>query len=98
MNFPGKNWDIINVTVNNTTDTEITFDSPIKSFFLKSRNNTTLYLRKTDGGTNFVTFPSGQILNSEIFLGKNNMTMASIGFIRTDSAGGDVVEGFVIYS
>ena len=98
MNFPGKNWDIINVTVNNSTDTEITFDSPIKSFFLKSRNNTILYLRKTNNGTNFITFPSGQILNSDIFLGKTNMTVASLGFIRTDAAGGDVVEGLVIYS
>ena len=98
MNFSGKNWGIINITVNNTTDTEITFDSPIKSFFLKSRNSTTLYLRKTDGGTNYVTFQPGLILDSEILLGQTNWSQASLGFMRTDNAGGDVVEGIVIYS
>ena len=96
--FPGRNWGIINITVNNSTDTEITFDVPIRSFFLKSRNGTTLYLRKTDGGTNYVTFAPGLVLDSEIILGQTNWSQSSLGFMRTDNAGGDVVEGIVIYS
>ena len=96
--FPGRNWNIVNITVNNITDVEITFDSPIRSFFLKSRNGTTLYLRKTSGGTNYVTFAPGLILDSEIILGQTNWSQSSLGFMRTDNVNGDIVEGVVIYS
>ena len=95
-NFPGLKWDLINVTVNGTTDTEITYTTPVRSFFLKSRNDTTLYLRKTNNGSNFVTFIPGQTIRSEVLIGDSNWASASIGFIRSD-ASTDVVEGYVIY-
>ena len=98
MSEVGRNWDIINVTLNNTTDTEVTYPFLIKAFFLKTRNGTTLYLRKTNNAANFITFPSGQILNSELILANSNLTLASLGFWRTDNVSGDIIEGYVIYS
>lgn len=83
--------DAINVAVNAATDTEITYPVPIVTFVIKTRNQNPFQWRATNGAAAYVSYDSGQTMESKVLLQGANYAQTSLGFIRT-VGGDDVVE------
>lgn len=89
--------DVINVDVNGSGDTEITYVRPVRNFVLKSRQGNTLYYRSSSGATKYFTLLPGEKIDGKVLLADLNWKTASLGFIRTDAGVTDTVEGLVSY-
>lgn len=92
-----QDWDILNTAVSGVSDTEITYTRPVRNFVMKSRGQQTLYYRRTNAATNYITFLPGQTIDSRILLANAALSSASLGFVRTDSGVTDTVETIVTF-
>lgn len=58
----GVNFEIRNITLNSTTDTPVDFNVQVNSVVLKCRTAVDITIRRTSGGADYFTIPSGQSL------------------------------------
>lgn len=97
----GDNYDIKHVTVNSTTDTEITFTRPVKSFKIRELNaQVHLELRRTENATYWDPIFPGEAVTFPITIGNRGGSTAAtynLGWIRCKDAPSATAVIFVTY-
>jgi hypothetical protein len=78
----GSNLEIVNLTLDDTTDTEILLTNKTNNILIRNRNDGDLYYRIEDGAATYLTVPTNQSLTIELGARSN-----SAGFLRAASAG-----------
>lgn len=62
----GTEYEILNVVVNDTTDTKVVFPKKFNNLCIRNRNTDDIYIRKTDGATEYFTIPEGMALTLDM--------------------------------
>lgn len=96
INLVGTNWDVINQSLNSTI-AEVTYVRPIKDFWFRMRNDSTVYHRRLASDTKFVTIQGGVMPDKKVILSDANAAGASLGFFNLDTGNTDTIEIYVTY-
>lgn len=96
INFVGQNWDVVNQVLNSTI-AEVKYTRPIKDFWFRMRNDSTVYHRRRLADASYVTIQGGVMPDKKVILSDANAAGASLGFFNLDANGVDTIEIYVTY-
>lgn len=81
----GFNYEVRNITLNANTDTQIDFNQQVNSVLIKARTAVDIYLRRSSGGSNYLTIPSGTALTLDVAMTDTSQGGYIVGWLRASS-------------
>lgn len=95
LNLVDKDWDIINQDLTDVF-AEVTYVRPIKDFFFKARNGSTILHKRRMADTKYMTLDPGVMPDKKVLLSDANAAGASLGFFAT-ATGTETLEVYVVF-
>ncbi len=81
----GQDYEIRNITLSSTDDTEVDFNEQVNSVVIRCRTEVDMQFRKTDNNGNYFTIPAGSSLTLDVNVTDKAQGGFIFGFLRAAS-------------